>query len=70
MNCKEHLLSLGVDKAFQVMKERGCESIAEYVGLLTGIQPSSYGIMNGGLMFDTETWELLESTEYTERRIE
>ena len=68
MNCKEHLLSLGVEKALQVMKERGCETIAVYVGLLTGIQPGSYGIMNGGLLFDDETWSLLESTEYTGER--
>jgi len=68
MNCKEHLLSLGVDGAFKVMKERGCKTLAEYVGLLTGIEPTSYGIMNGGIIFNEETWELLESIEYTEKR--
>ncbi len=68
MNCKQYLLILGVEKALQVMKEKGCENIAEYVGLLTGVQPTSYGIMDGGLLFDEETWDLLESREYTERR--
>jgi len=68
VNCKEHLLGLGVEKVFQVMKEKGCKTVAEYVGLLTGIQPTSYGIMNGGILFDEEVWERLESIEYTEKR--
>ena len=66
MNMKQYLLSLGVDKAIELYEEQGFKNLGEYLSSILGEPVGSYGIMNGGILFDEDTWRKLENIRVEE----
>ena len=61
MNMRQYLLSLGVDKAIKLYEGRGFKNLGEYLSSILGEPVGSYGIMNGGILLDEDTWRKLEN---------
>ena len=59
MNLYEAMLKLGPDQLQKRIDDAGCKYIGDYIEKLTGHRGSGGGIMDGGLMLDSETIEIL-----------
>jgi len=58
-NMKALLLSLGVKGALEYIRAEGFDGLRELVEWWTGMAPGSYGIMDGGMLLDEDSWGLL-----------
>ena len=61
-NMRRLLLSLGVKGAMEYIKAEGFDGLRELVEWWTGIAPSGYGIMDGGILLDSDSWGRLEGS--------
>ena len=59
---KALLLSLRVTGILSYIKQEGFDNLGELVEWWTGEKASSYGIMNGGVLLDSDSWDVLEAT--------
>lgn len=60
-NMKSLLLSLGA-WIMHYVKQEGFADLRELVEWWTGISPSGYGVMEGGVFLDSDSWDALESS--------
>ena len=58
---KQYMLSLGVDKAIKLYQDGGFKNLGEYLSSILGEPVGSYGVMNGGILLDEDTWRKLEN---------
>ena len=68
MNMKQYLLSLGVDKAIKRYEDMGFKNFGEYLSSIIGEPVGSYGIMNGGILLDEDTWRKLENIRVEDKQ--
>ena len=61
-NMKALLLGLGVRGVMEYIKAEGFDGLRELVKWWTGTSPSGYGIMDGGILFSSDSWEALEDS--------
>jgi len=61
-NMKVLLLGLGVRGAMEYIRAEGFDDLRELVEWWTGVAPSGYGIMDGGILLDEYTWGRLEES--------
>lgn len=59
---KHLLLSLGVKGTLEYIKAEGFDGLGELVEWWTGEPSPSYGIMEGGVFLDSDSWDALESS--------
>ena len=68
MNMRQYLLSLGVDKAIKLYEDKGFKNLGEYLSSIVGEPVGSYGIMNGGILLDEDTWRKLENIRVEDKQ--
>ena len=56
------LLAQGVKGAVEYIKAEGFDGLRELVEWWAGESPSSYGIMDGGILLEHEVWDVLEDS--------
>ncbi len=65
MNLYEAMLALGPVGLQEKVEAADCKYIGDYIEKLTGHKGSGGGIMNGGLMLDSETIDVLKELSGT-----
>lgn len=66
MNRYNWMLKQGIEGMMKAIKDGGFENLGQLIESYTGVECKSYGIMNGGLMLNVDTIELLKALEMPE----